>query len=120
MQTIQPYALPILVIGFMSWRVIRFRIVRKKLPEFLKQGAVIVDVRSPNEFSSGATPGSLNLPLNELDRILTQKKVSLDPSRPVIVCCASGTRSGMAMGIFKKHGFDRVMNAGPWQNTLPH
>ena len=42
----------------------------------------------------------------------------LDRSKTIILCCASGTRSAAAMGILKKHGFENLLNAGPWTNTL--
>ena len=42
----------------------------------------------------------------------------LDASKPVIVCCASGTRSAMAAAVLARRGFKEVVNAGPWANTL--
>jgi rhodanese-related sulfurtransferase len=42
----------------------------------------------------------------------------LDKSKTIILCCASGTRSGMAFGILKKNGFKNILNAGAWNNTL--
>ncbi|OGR59095.1 MAG: hypothetical protein A2X36_16900 [Elusimicrobia bacterium GWA2_69_24] len=84
------------------------------MPELLARGAVIVDVRSPGEFAGGNRPGSINIPLDELPA----RAKELDPSKPVIVCCASGTRSGIARGILMAKGFREVLNAGPWTNTL--
>lgn len=108
----QEYLLPALVMGFILWRWNRQRQARGKVPAMLKQGAVIVDVRSPTEFARGACPGSLNIPLGELER----RSQELDKTRPVILCCASGGRSAMALGILKKQGFDQLLNAGPWTN----
>lgn len=84
------------------------------LPELLAQGATIVDVRSPEEYLAGANPVSVNIPLDQV----AHKISSLDKTKTVILCCASGARSGMAVSIFKQHGFEKVYNAGAWQNTL--
>ncbi|OGS40045.1 MAG: hypothetical protein A2506_13205 [Elusimicrobia bacterium RIFOXYD12_FULL_66_9] len=101
--------------AFFAWRFFRFQRVKKRLPELLAQGAVVLDVRSRDEFASGNSPGSVNIPLQELPG----KSLDWDRARPVVVCCASGTRSGMAVGILKGKGFQKVLNAGPWANTLP-
>ena len=107
------FVFPALVVLFFAWRFWRFHRVRKELPELLRQGALVVDVRSPGEFAAGSRPGSLNIPLEQLNT----RHGELDRSRPIVLCCASGTRSGMAAMVLKRHGF-RVVNAGPWTNTL--
>jgi phage shock protein E len=85
---------------------------KRKIPSLLKEGAVIVDVRSPGEFSSGNAAGSRNIPLGDLER----GTKDLDPNRWIIVCCASGTRSGMARRWLRRHGFLHVLNGGSWRN----
>lgn len=112
--SLQPYLIPAVLVGFFAWRFLRFHRVRNQLPSLLKQGAVVVDVRSRGEFASGARDGSMNIPLDELERNADK----LDRERPVILCCASGTRSSMAAAILKRKGFGNVVNAGPWRNTL--
>lgn len=79
------------------------------LGQKIKEGAVIVDVRTADEYRSGHVKGSINIPL---DRIQEQLK-KIDKSKPVITCCRSGARSGMASDVLKRHGFD-VYNGGPW------
>jgi phage shock protein E len=110
----QSYLVPGFFLAFLGWRFWRFRLVRRQLPGLLAEGAVIVDVRSPAEFAGGANPGSRNIPLEEIAAACAQ----LDPGKPVIVCCASGTRSAMAAGVLRAKGFGKVVNAGPWKNTL--
>ena len=83
------------------------------LTEILSQDAQIIDVRSMAEFSSAHAKGSLCLPLNELPNGMD----SLDKSKPTVLCCASGMRSGVAKGIFKKAGFENVQNAGSWRKV---
>lgn len=82
------------------------------LGQKIQEGATIVDVRTPDEFRSGHPKGAINIPL---DRI--QGEVGkLDKSKPVITCCRSGARSGMAADFLKSAGFE-VYNGGPWQNV---
>lgn len=114
METIQPYLLPAGVAAFLLFRYFRFRAARARLPALAAGGAVFVDVRSPAEFAAGNRPGSLNIPLDALAR----QAGRLDKSKPVILSCASGARSGAAAEILKGMGFKDVTNAGPWQNTL--
>lgn len=113
LETIQLYLLPAGVAAYFLFRRFRFKAVRSRLPGLAAEGAVFVDVRTPAEFAAGSRPGSLNIPLDEL----TKRAAGLDKNRPVILCCASGTRSGIAAGILKGMGFRDVVNAGPWQNT---
>mgnify|MGYP003382372633 FL=1 len=82
------------------------------LSQKIKEGAQIIDVRSPEEYRSGHVKGSVNIPL---DRIQDQlKKISKD--KPVITCCRSGARSGMAADVLKRHGYD-VYNGGAWTSV---
>jgi rhodanese-related sulfurtransferase len=101
-----------LVIAYFAWRVLSSFLIRRRLPALLKDGAQIVDVRSLAEFSGGHAPGSVNIPLPEIG----DRAKELDRSRPVIVCCASGTRSAMAAQRLRRLGFDRVLNAGSWRS----
>jgi rhodanese-related sulfurtransferase len=109
-----PYLLPAAAAAYIGFRFLRFRAVRSRLPELLRRGAVVVDVRGPAEYAAGAAPGSRNIPLGELEGRVRE----LDASKPVIVCCASGTRSALAAGVLARHGFKEVVNAGPWRNAL--
>lgn len=111
--SLQDWTLAAAALGFLAWRALRFRAVKRALPELRRRGAVVVDVRTPAEFLAGSSAGSVNIPLAELERSLAR----LDPSKPVVVCCASGARSAAARAILKGHGFKEVVNAGPWRNT---
>jgi rhodanese-related sulfurtransferase len=84
------------------------------LPELKKNGAVFVDVRSAGEFASGNAPGTINIPLQELGSRLGE----IPKSSPVVLCCASGTRSGMAKLLLKKNGYQEVYNIGTWGKFL--
>ena len=83
------------------------------LSEKIREGAIIVDVRSPGEYAGGHVKGSKNIPLDKIDgKIKTIKNWN----KPVITCCASGMRSGSAMRILKGNGIE-AYNAGPWQKA---
>ena len=82
----------------------------------LENGAVIIDVRSPQEYSGGAIPGSENIPLGSLASKTKQIK-SLGV--PVICVCASGMRSGAAKGQLKTAGIE-AYNGGPWTKMIPY
>lgn len=82
------------------------------LREKINQGATIVDVRTPQEFQGGHVAGSINIPL---DRLQDQLK-KINKTKPVITCCRSGARSGMAADMLKAQGFD-VYNGGPWTSV---
>jgi phage shock protein E len=79
--------------------------------QLVKDGAVIVDVRSKSEFSSGHIKGSMNIPLDTLSNNLSKLK---SKDKPVITCCASGMRSASAKGILKSNGYTQVYNGGGW------
>lgn len=85
----------------------------EKLAELKAAGAQIVDVRTRAEFSSGHAAGSVNIPLDQLESRLGD----LDRGRPVLVCCATGSRSAFAQSLLQRAGFTDVHNAGPWQRV---
>jgi rhodanese-related sulfurtransferase len=80
--------------------------------ELMKQGAQIIDVRSPGEFSGGHIKGSVNIPLQSLQS--SMGKIKKD--KPVITCCASGMRSASAKSILQTKGYQNVHNGGGWSS----
>ncbi len=74
-----------------------------------KQGT-IVDVRSRGEFSGGHVAGSVNIPLQEITKRMDELK-SLE--QPLILCCASGNRSGQATSFLSHQGIE-CCNGGSW------
>jgi len=84
----------------------------ESIQEFVEKGAIIIDVRSPGEFSGGHIKGSKNIPLNEISAKINEiKKLN----KPVIACCASGMRSSQATSILKQNGIETI-NGGGWQS----
>jgi len=106
-----PLLLLALWFGYKWWSARR---VVALLPALKKDGALLVDVRSAAEFAGANAPGSVNIPLPELSRRLKE----IPATAPVVLCCASGTRSGMAKLVLKKNGYGQVFNIGKWTNLL--
>lgn len=71
-----------------------------------QEGAVILDVRTPQEYKQGHVPGSINTPL---DRLTGEK---LDKSKKFFVYCHSGARSANACKILTKNGYNAVNIGG--------
>ena len=106
---------PFLAMGFwFGYKWWNSKKIIAMLPELKKQGAVFVDVRSSGEFASANAPGTINIPLQELSSRLNE----IPKSTPVVLCCASGTRSGMAKMMLKKNGYQNVYNIGTWSKFL--
>ena len=72
-------------------------------------GAILLDVRSPQEYRSGHIPGSNNVPLRSIDNV---EAVVENKDTPIFVYCQSGTRSRQAAGELQEMGFTRVKNLG--------
>lgn len=71
-----------------------------------REDAHVLDVREADEFARGHLPDARNIPLAKLaDRIAEIEKFK---DKPLIVCCASGMRSGKACGELKKLGFTNL------------
>jgi rhodanese-related sulfurtransferase len=72
------------------------------------EDAVVLDVRSIAEYNKGHIVNAINIPLNGLSKQLQQLEKYKD--RPIIVACRSGSRSGMAVKMLLKKGFQNVHN----------
>ncbi len=79
--------------------------------ELVKQGAIILDVRSKGEYAGGHIKGSINISVDALSSNLSKLK---DKNKPIITCCASGMRSASAKSILKSNGYKEVHNGGGW------
>ncbi|MGI8893320.1 MAG: rhodanese-like domain-containing protein [Bacteroidia bacterium] len=82
-----------------------------KLEKIIKENeGTIIDVRTSAEFNGANTPGSINIPLNEISARLDELK---SMKKPLILCCASGGRSGQAASFLSRQGLE-CYNAGSW------
>lgn len=76
----------------------------------MKNNKTIIDVRTPGEFMGGNVAGSINIPLNEIQSRVEEIKQF---QQPIILCCASGGRSGQATAYLQGMGID-CENGGSW------
>jgi phage shock protein E len=81
--------------------------------DLVKQGAIILDVRSKGEYSGGHIKGSINVSVDALSNNLAKLK---DKNKTIITCCASGMRSASAKSILKSNGYTNVYNGGGWSS----
>jgi len=72
--------------------------------------AVIIDVRTASQFSGGHVSGSINIPLQEISNRLDEIK---EMKEPLVLCCASGNRSGIAAQWLSSQGVT-CYNSGSW------
>ena len=88
-------------------------VASERVAELINNGAVIIDVRTPGEFQGGNVAGSKNIPLQSIPHKVDQiKKIG----KPVVLCCASGNRSGQAASFLKQHGIE-CENGGGWMQV---
>ena len=82
----------------------------------IEHEALIVDVRTPEEFANGHYPGAINIPHETILEGLNQLGVTADTS--VILYCRSGNRSGQAEQVLQEKGFTEARNAGGLETLL--
>ncbi len=73
--------------------------------------AIIIDVRTPEEFIAGHLDGAVNMPLDQLNtKIKTATRIGKES--PILVYCRSGHRSGLAKVQLKQMGYTRIFDGG--------
>ncbi len=76
-----------------------------------KEGAILIDVRTPQEFKSGKLKGAKNFPVQSIHQNINKIKKLNRKNKTVILYCRSGGRAGRAQSILRRNGIDAV-NAG--------
>ncbi len=84
--------------------------------EYIKHGAVIVDVRSPGEYSRGHLSQALNMPVEEVASLLPGKIT--DKNRVILIHCQSGMRSKKAILSLTGIGYKQVFNLGSYERAF--
>ncbi len=80
----------------------------EELKQLQKEGAIIVDVRSPQEFREGHIDGAISIPEYEMKKEAENRLV--DKEKKIVVYCSSGGRSKKTQNLLKKLGYDHVYN----------
>jgi len=81
--------------------------------KLVKEGAIILDVRTNKEYYNGHIEGAMNIAVDELIQELNQLK---DKNKPIITYCASGNRSAKAKKILESSGYTNVHDGGGFQS----
>jgi phage shock protein E len=84
-----------------------------QLETAIKDGAMLVDVRTPGEYAMGNVKGSVNIPLD----MIPNKVGAFKDKKNIVVFCRSGGRSSQAKTFLEQKGFTNVINGGTWENV---
>ena len=84
----------------------------ENIKDYFEKGAIILDVRTVEEFADGNIENSKNIAVQVLENHLNEVK---SWNKPIITCCRSGVRSAKAKNILKQNGIDCI-NGGGWQS----
>lgn len=82
------------------------------LARLIGDGALLVDVRTAEEFAAGHAKGSINIPVDSLHLSLAK----LEGDHAILVFCKTGNRSERAKNMLNEHGVENVTNVGTWQD----
>jgi phage shock protein E len=91
------------------------QISSKEAGEYLRNGAMLIDVRSVNEFDSGHILQAYNMPLDRID-VLVPSEVR-DKNKVLLLHCSTGVRSGMAKKKLEEMGYKNVFNLGSYERA---
>ncbi|WP_348772664.1 rhodanese-like domain-containing protein [Shewanella sp. MMG014] len=84
----------------------------------INNGAMIIDVRTEQEFAAGHLDGAINIPFELVLKQLTKQK--LDKDTAIVLYCRSGRRSGIANNDLVEAGFTQTYNGGGFEHLIAH
>ena len=82
----------------------------------IQSGALLVDVRTPEEYAGGHIEGAVNVPYTETDKLASA--IGEDKDRSVVVYCGSGRRAGKAKTALEALGYTHIFNATGYEALL--
>lgn len=92
------------------------RPVGEQAHQWVNAGALLVDVRTPEEFAAHHLEGAVNIPVNELPERLDELG---PPETPLVLYCGTGKRSSKAEHLLRERGFQQIVNLGPMSAWSP-
>lgn len=104
----------VLLIGYLFVRR-KGQIPAETAVAYMKQGALLIDVRTPAEYNSGHLQGAINMPLQQLDSLIAARVE--DKSQVLLLHCQSGARSSAAKNRLNAMGYTRVYNLGSYSRA---
>ena len=84
--------------------------------QLIAQGATVLDVRTPQEFSGAHLRQATNMPIQDFDPAAVDKLVGGDKSKPIVVYCAKGGRAQKAKDKLDAAGYTHVVNGGGYDD----
>lgn len=99
-----------LLLIYAGYRTYRYATMTKDLDQLIGRGAVILDVRTPQEYATGHIEGSVNISLGTIRERYTE----LDTAQTYITVCSHGLRSVKVQQLLEERGFKHVYNGGAW------
>jgi phage shock protein E len=103
------------IVGFMLMRRAG-QVPVKEGQELMKRGAMVIDVRTPAEFSTGHLSQAFNMPMDELEGMLPNQVK--DKSRVILVHCKTGLRSKKAKSLLTRRGYTNVFDLGSYERAF--
>ncbi len=77
----------------------------------VREGAIVLDVRTPEEFNKAHIAGAVNIPIEKLNKNMHR----LSKAIPIIACCNDGSKSWYAKNLLDANGYRKVYDAGNWR-----
>ncbi|MDQ0594205.1 phage shock protein E [Chryseobacterium ginsenosidimutans] len=102
--------LGIILLIYVIYRVYKYQTLDNGLGKLVKNGAIILDVRTEKEYETGHIEGSQNISLGTI----RERYVELDSNKTYITVCSHGLRSVKVENILKEKGFKNIYNGGAW------
>ena len=108
--------LPVLaVIAVFLWMKRSTQVSERDAIELLQRGALLIEVRSHSEYTSGHLPRAINMPHSEIENLLPNRVH--EKRQPLLLHCHSGVRSNIALKKLQKLGYTQVFNLGSYQRA---
>ena len=92
------------------------QIPKKAAAEYLRNGAMVIDVRSPAEFAAGHLSQAFNFPVDDVDAVLPSKVK--DKNRVILLHCQTGLRSKKAKSKLERIGYKNVFDMGSYERAF--
>ena len=102
----------IILVIYAAYRIYKYQTLDQGLDSLIKNGAIILDVRTEKEYETGHIAGSQNISLGTI----RERYMELDPNKTYITVCSHGLRSVKVENILKEKGFKKVHNGGAWSD----
>ena len=88
-----------------------------KARELIAAGAIVLDVRTPDEYREGHVASATNIPVDDVDAHLADiAKLAPDKAKPIVVYCAAGKRAARAKQRLEAAGYTNVVNGGGYDD----